>query len=298
MTAALRTLMAGLVDYAGLFPPASRSMSDAVREYAAHRAGAQAWMLGRFVVPAARLDAFAGEAAACLPGAGEPWRLSVLAGDDAGRDVATVAALNAAHRGVVCDVLEARADDAAGVAQVARAAVGAPPGAPLAVYVEIPVAADPAPAIHAIAAHGLRAKIRTGGVTADAVPPPDAVVRFLVACIRARVAFKATAGLHHPLRGEYALTYAPDAPRGTLYGFLNVFLAAALLRDGGSADDARALLVEGDPGAFTFADEGVRWRGRLIVTARLSRLREASAIAFGSCSFAEPVDELTALQLL
>ena len=52
---ALRALLAGIVDYAGLFPPAGLDMPAAVRNYASYRTDDHAWMLGRFVVPASRL---------------------------------------------------------------------------------------------------------------------------------------------------------------------------------------------------------------------------------------------------
>ena len=44
-----------MVDYAGLFPPAQLPLDEAVREYAAHLGDAEAWMLGRFIIPAQRL---------------------------------------------------------------------------------------------------------------------------------------------------------------------------------------------------------------------------------------------------
>src|SRR5688500_1293567 len=47
----LRALLDGLIDYAGLFPPATLDMQAAVARYARYRAGERAWMLGRFVVP-------------------------------------------------------------------------------------------------------------------------------------------------------------------------------------------------------------------------------------------------------
>ena len=56
MTEALRTLLAGAIDYAGLFPPAALDMPEAARNYAAYRAGPHAWALGRFIVPSARLN--------------------------------------------------------------------------------------------------------------------------------------------------------------------------------------------------------------------------------------------------
>jgi hypothetical protein len=169
---------------------------------------------------------------------------------------------------------------------------------PLTAYVEIPVDADPAAPVAAIGAHGLRAKIRTGGVTPDAFPAPGNVVRFLAACVRAGVGFKATAGLHHLLRGEYPLTYAPGSATAPMYGFLNVFLAAALLRDGGSDDEAAALLTESDASAFAFGAHGITWGHHRFLPARLAQLRAQVAVSFGSCSFAEPVRDLTALGVL
>lgn len=294
MTASLRALLDGLVDYAGLFPPAGQSMGEAVAEYAAHRAGAHGWMLGRFVVPASRLGEFADAAAGVLPVGGDAWSLSVLLGPDLERNVAAAVAFNASHRGARCDAAEAKAVNADDVDSVARAAGSSG----LTVYVEIPVHEDPAPLIERIAQHRLRAKIRTGGVTADAFPPPQDVVRFLAACIRAGVAFKATAGLHHPLRGAYRLTYDAASPTGTMYGFLNVFLAAALLRDGGSEEDAQRLLVENEATSLTFDAHGAEWRGRRFLSPRLAQLRSRVAVSFGSCSFREPVHDLSALGLL
>jgi hypothetical protein len=294
VTASLRALLDGLVDYAGLFPPAGQSMDEAVAEYAAHRAGAHGWMLGRFVVPASRLGEFADAAGGVLPVGGDAWSLSVLLGPDLERDVAAAVAFNASHRGARCDIAEAKAANADDVGSVARAAGSSG----LTVYVEIPVHEDPAPLIECIARHRLRAKIRTGGVTADAFPPAQDVARFLAACIRAGVAFKATAGLHHPLCGAYRLTYDATGPTGTMYGFLNVFLAAALLRDGGSEEDAQRLLVENEATSLTFDARGAEWRGRRFLSPRLVQLRSRVAVSFGSCSFREPVHDLNALGLL
>jgi hypothetical protein len=156
-----------------------------------------------------------------------------------------------------------------------------PPGA----YVEI---AD-IELLDAIQRRGLRAKIRTGGITPDAFPGIDNVAEFLRACKAKGVAFKATAGLHHPLRCVKPLTYEPNAPLGTMHGFLNVFLAAALLVH------ADAVLAENDPGAFAFDDDGASWRGHRVSTDELIAMRRDFATSFGSCSFEEPIDDLRAL---
>jgi hypothetical protein len=106
------------------------------------------------------------------------------------------------------------------------------------------------------------------------------------------VRFKATAGLHHPLRGSYPLTYAADAPTGVMFGYLNVLLATAVLRAGGNDEEGLAALVEADPAALTFGADALRW-GRFRFDAKeLADLRARTLGGFGSCSLREPVDEL------
>jgi hypothetical protein len=296
---AIAALLEGLVDYAGLFPPAALPMQDAVARYATYRAGSRRGMLGRFVVPVARLDELA-MAVASLPSTARgaangavagPWRLSVLAG---AADAATLETFNATHVGrLAVDTVEAKAEDEPTIAALAAAL-----GARYTVYAEIPVRQDPSALVAALARHGLRAKIRTGGVTAEAFPTTSEVLRFLAACVAAGVPFKATAGLHHPLRGEFALTYAADSPRGTMHGFLNVFLAALLLRAGVPTADVAPVLEERDGGAIRVDGDGIGWRGHRISGDVIRAARAEFAGSFGSCSFEEPVQDLTRLRLL
>ncbi|HEY1015893.1 MAG TPA: hypothetical protein VGE07_24505 [Herpetosiphonaceae bacterium] len=285
-------LLRGIVDYAGLFPPAQLAMAPAVRNYAAYRAGPHAWALGRFVLPVARLAEFEAAAAPLLDGAAGPWPISALSADPAA-DRAAIEDFNRRLAGLaVIDALECKA---ARPAEIAAALAGAPAG--ISVFVEIPIAADPEPLVSALAGAGGRAKVRTGGVTAEAFPPPAELARFLAACARHAVPFKATAGLHHPLRAEHPLTYEPASPRGVMHGFLNVFLAAALLRAGGSQAQAAELLAETDAAALAWSPEAVAWRGWRFDAAALADLR-AAAIGFGSCSFEEPIDDLHSLEVL
>src|SRR5262249_57509614 len=86
MNHSLRDLLSGLIDYAGLFPPAALDMRTATRKYAEYRESEYRWALGRFVVPVARLDEFEKAAEGILPDGGwegdEFWRLSALSGGD------------------------------------------------------------------------------------------------------------------------------------------------------------------------------------------------------------------------
>jgi hypothetical protein len=279
-------LLTGVVDYAGLFPPAALPMASAVGEYARAGDGDDAWMLGRFVVPASRLDEFR-TARSTVEGLATPWRLSALVGDRADADVAAVTAFNAAPdaAAAIVDAVESKPASVDGVDWLAERWRGVD------VYVEVSPAADLAAWFDRIAARGLRAKIRTGGVTADAFPSPEAVAAFLDAAVRAGVAFKATAGLHHAVRGHYRLTYAADAASAPMYGYLNVLLATAALRAGLGRATAEDLLVRDDAATLAFADGGVRWRDLEFSTALLSATRASQLVGFGSCSFREPADE-------
>ena len=298
---AVRPLLAHAIDYAGLFPPASLAMAPAVRNYASYRTGTDAWMLGRFVVPVPRLEEFEAAAFDFLPpNDGEPWRLSALVTDaDVDSDAARVIAFNARHgaRGsagaAVVDTVELTAASVFDIGRIGHAVADT-----FRVYVEVPVAGDPTDLIDALLAHGLRAKIRTGGVAAAAFPDMEDVLRFMAACVERGVPFKATAGLHHALRGEYPLTYEAAAPHGTMNGFLNMLLAAAFLRAGLPLGDAAALMEERSPMALTFDDEGVAWRDTRITTPALVAAREHAMVAIGSCSFDEPLADLHALRLL
>jgi hypothetical protein len=246
----LKILLDGLIDYAGLFPPASLPMEEAVANYDRYRRGPFAWALGRFVVQAERL--------AQVP---RTFSVSVLA---------TPENLPAV------DVVEMKAATEEDVRRIAAVRGNRT------VYVEV---ADVS-LLDVIAQHGLRAKIRTGGVTPDAIPVAEKVALFIQGCRDRNLAFKATAGLHHPIRCVRPLTYEADAPVATMHGFLNVFIAAALPRF------ATQILLEENPRAFAFDDGGLWWHDLRVTSEELVRLREQFAISFGSCSFEEPIADL------
>jgi hypothetical protein len=231
----LRVLLEGLIDYAGLFPPAALTMQDAVRNYARYRDGEYSWALGKFVVQKERVKEVPPE-----------FPLSILGVD------------------------EVKWTD------IEDAAAGA--------FVEI----TDVSLLPELKRRGFRAKIRTGGITNDAFPTPETVATFIRACRSEEVAFKATAGLHHPLRCVRPVTYEPNAAVGTMHGFLNVFLAAAMV------DAAEAILRETDANAFRFDDDGASWRARRVSVAHLRATRQF-ATSFGSCSFEEPIDDLKEL---
>src|SRR5262249_47819055 len=220
MVYSLRDLLLGLIDYAGLFPPAALDMSTAARKYVEYRESEYRWALGRFVVPVARLDEFEKAVEGILPDGGwegnEFWRLSALGGGDHSSDLNRIAEFNKKY---------AASDSPPGAAiiEAIEIKVGRPADienamklmpAKLAPYFEIPISDDPpelAELIKSVAEMEARAKVRTGGVTADAFPSSFDLARFINICAEEDVPFKATAGLHHPMRSINRLTYAPDS---------------------------------------------------------------------------------------
>jgi hypothetical protein len=296
---AIHTLLRGSIDYAGLFPPAGLDMATAMTNYARYRAGPSAWALGRFIVPVSRLPELeAHESRLPRNPASQPWRLGVLAGPDLAADLMQIGEFNRRHSepdraAITADTVEVKATSESGIAEIMRLMPRSLQG-----YIEIPIEDDPYPLIAAIRRLGGRAKVRTGGVTPDAFPSTIDLLRFLQCCARAGVPFKATAGLHHPLRAEYRLTYAPDSPCGTMFGFLNLFVTVAFLRAGMNENEAGRVLEEGSPEAFQADHSGISWRNHRLDLESLSAVREDGIISFGSCSFTEPIQDLESLHLL
>ena len=295
---ARNALLNGLVDYAGLFPPAGEDMPTAVRNYADYFRGPDRAALGRFIVPLARLAEFESAAAGLFPKGrdGTAWKVSVLIADDVRSAVDDISKFNARHEKgsksgtAVIDVAELKATTIEEIANQQRDLPNS-----LTSYFEIPLTGDVASLVRAIAEVSSRAKMRTGGLNAEAFPSAQSIIDFMMECHAARVPFKATAGLHHPLRAEYRLTYDTDSPRAVMYGFLNVFLAAALIDAGENEQTALQALQETDSSSIEFHDEYIQWRDKRISAEQLSHARTESAISFGSCSFREPIDELASL---
>jgi hypothetical protein len=280
---AAEALLGRIIDYAGLFPPAALTMESAVQNYQKYLGGDFGWMIGGYVVPASRLGEFAGAFEKVCCGEQEnPWTLSIVC---AGETVDDVQAIQDFRQGAVfIGSLETKAADGRG----AQALLDKLPAA-RSRYVEFPLerAREVLPVL---ADYGARAKIRLGGVTPESVPSVEIVAGFLSACMRERVAWKATAGLHHAVRSMRELT--PGGPQSSMHGFVNVFLAGALAYFGADEKAIIKTLSEEDPGAFKADDEVLRWHDNTMIADQLEKVRGEFAISFGSCSFEEPVLDL------
>jgi len=283
-------LLDQVVDYAGLFPPAGLAMAAAVAEYIAARSGPDAWMLGRFVLPVLRLSEFAAESAPA--DRAEVVRLSAIVRDGADDDRMAVTVFNrdsARHRAVV-DTIESKPQALEGIDRLADRF-----GSEFDVYVEVAAGDDAGRWLERVRDRGLKAKLRTGGLTADAFPSASSLITFIDQAVRLDVAFKATAGLHHAVRGTYRLTYETGSAVAPMYGYLNLLLATAGRRAGLPRSDCERLLQLTDTAGLDFGERFVRWGSVELPVEALRAVRDHILVSFGSCSFTDPVGELYAL---
>lgn len=288
----LRALLAGCVDYAGLFPPAKLPLEEAVAEYACVRSSPCRWMLGRFVAPAAHLSELRG-AIAGIQALSEDWRIA-LTGEDAVQMADAGAEFNAHEEAcagphIVVEALELRARDSSEIREMADKIP-----AQLDCYFEIPLGERVADCAETARATHRFLKARTGGLTPESIPAAAALANFIQTCVESKVRFKLTAGLHHPLRAFHPLDQTPGSPPVLMHGFLNVFFAAAFALKGAQLAKLVEILEEQSPEAFRFNAEGASWREETILNRDLRAARQTIA-SFGSCSFREPVDGLKRL---
>jgi hypothetical protein len=300
MTQSLKALLRGTIDYAGLFPPAALDMRTATAAYASYLEDPARERLGRFVIPIVRLREFDDAAAALLPrGTGnEPWRLSALPGPDLTADIDLALKFNCRHWSeseighAVIDSIEMKVST---VAEIEAAASIMP--RQFSPFFELPANSDPVDLVAAVRRAGAFAKMRTGGVTESAFPEANVVARFMIRCREAGVAFKLTAGLHHPIRAEYRLTYDANPPRGMMFGYLNMFCAAALAWSGADQSTILSALLATSVRDLHFTDESLTFDAHMVSLGSIHEAREKFLLSFGSCSFREPVDELAALSI-
>jgi hypothetical protein len=229
---ALQALLTRIVDYAGLYPPASLSLEETCANYEQYLHSGDEWMLNRLVLPLPKLRL------------GDGWRISLLVDAEPGPQPPQV------------ETFETKLTH-----QLS-----------LPTYCEAPVQTIQS---------GF-AKMRLGGET---IPTSQQVACFLQAAAARRLPFKATAGLHHPIRA-------------VMHGFLNVFTAAAFAWHGADESLLVDILDDESIRSFEFSDSEMRWSGRPLSVEQISAARGDFAHSFGSCSFEEPLADLRELELL
>ena len=299
-----RATLSELIDYAGLFPPAQLALERAYEEYRRLRDSRHAWMVGRFIVPFSRLEAL-------LEIHGESPRFAVSVIFDGGRDsvrwlnelsdrLAALAGHLRERSPIEISAIEiplpslkaARESYGAALSQVG-ALLEHTGLRSIPCYVEFPRdarwSAEMPDAIASLARTRLRSKIRCGGPTADAFPSAAELAAHLQTCVEHGVAWKATAGLHHPVaRRDSATDFE-------MHGFVNLLVASCIALDRAPFEEIEAVLAERALGAFAVGESGLSWRGRECSVRAMERTRRTGLISYGSCSVDEPVEDLMAM---
>lgn len=294
MTPTLATLLEGLFDYAGLFPPAALPMEEALREYARHVANPdESWVVDAFVCPVAWLPDLLAMPAAEQD---EPFAVSILGTSIEGlrQDERAIAAFaEQAGDRFVPSVYEVKTGPAAPDAGSLRK-LGRTEMVDL-VYLEVPWTDEMENTLVAIAESDqdfLCVKARAGGLEPPAFPSTEQLATFLKACNDLELPYKLTAGLHHPIR------QFDEGVQAWMHGFLNVAAAGMLgFEHDLTVSEMKDLLELTDPGAFVFSDSTLSV-GALTIDLEGIEAYRGLFLAIGSCSIREPLDDLAALGLL
>lgn len=296
---ALSMLLDGIIDYAGLYPPASLDMEPMVSSWVDGLASEHDWMLGRVIVPASRLDEFESVSKDRMPCGEdeEPWVLSSLltpsTGSSLQEQVDRIQAFNEAHAGegnggAVIDVVELPGPDAA---EIDRTLDQLPEE--VFPFFELPADGDIRGMLAVLVGSDAGAKIRTGGMKPEMYPSPSQLSNFIVQCSLADVPFKATAGMHHPLVNHNEHVGARQ------FGFLTVFLAGVMANEGEESTEAiESMLLRTSLEGIEFSGEGIQVDGVQYGLDAIEDSRIAFCLSFGSCSIDEPVEDLVGLGLL
>ncbi|MGQ0847668.1 MAG: hypothetical protein ACT4OP_00850 [Actinomycetota bacterium] len=259
----------GLIDYAGMYPPESLSLAEALFRYQKHRGGDHAWMLGVFLCPSSQLTALAGR----VEESGLP--IGVVADQAV---VEAVASTNESGLEITHFELATGVESAPDLEGLRR---------DISLFIEAEVAEVATLALE-LAPRPVAAKVRLGGSTPAYFPDPGQVAAYLSEVASAGLAVKATAGLHHPWRH-----FSPDLGAWR-HGFLNLVGAAALLENGGRSVEAEVIL-EAETGrldASALSVAGFDFGPQALAIGR------SFLPSYGSCSFDEPLDDLLAMSAI
>ena len=309
-----KALLDGIIDYAGLFPPAKLPMDEAFARFVEHRSSNDGWMLAHFVCPAARLDELEPLIEEAKPSE-LPIAVSVLGrgGDtlesfleSAAQDAESITGFSTrqADRAVV-DVFEVRLPEAGGAAVAVNQAWGRLTNngsRSLTPFFEVSLLGEWRPRLPAAAAavrdtdrnagdhNRVGLKIRCGGLEASAIPEVTAVAAAIATCRATGVPLKATQGLHHPFRH-----HDPELD-AMVHGFINLFAASALAHAHDLAVKTLIeIIAETDPEAFVVEPERLAWRDYDASADDIAEARRSVLTSFGSCSCSEPRDDLRTL---
>lgn len=297
MLTSLKQLLARIVDYAGIFPPAQLSLPEAINIYDRIHSSPHRWMLDRFVLPATRLLEFIKLLPSEEASSSQPWSLSVIVSRNWRSELEQIyqATKTGRHNqpSIWISSLEV-APLLPDEIQLIRLEIPAE----VDTFFEIPFNVGLEPYLDILHQIGAGAKLRTGGITSDAFPDSTQLGQRILSLANARIPFKVTAGLHHALRG-HCLTHALSKTSTTMHGFLNVAIASAFAYQRTiTLNEVVAILEESSINSFQLSDIEIGWHESSLPILAIEQSRQQFFRSFGSCSFEDPIHDLYDLKLL
>jgi hypothetical protein len=310
MLPSTRAFLAGIVDYAGLFPPARLPLPEAAGNFVQYQSSPHSWLLGRFVCPVGKLTdvlpllrpedtARVQFSALCPQRRGDEDFVDLVL-----TDVETIGQFcGRLGRDSAVDSLEVPLPNdfnVQGLNNSLSCLKNEMLAEGLLAFLEVPFQPSWRSRIDHLsrllgelqAGSAIGLKLRCGGLTPEAFPTEEDVAHFILACRDAAIPWKATAGLHHPRR-----SWDP-ALKVWHHGFLNVFAAGMLaLEHPLTLADVQEILTDREAKHLHFGEQGFAWKDWNCPTERIVERRKV-CVSFGSCSFEEPCQDLLALGLI
>ena len=324
--------MRGLIDYAGLFPPAKLPLDEAIHDYIKHLKGENSWMLGRFIIPVTRLDEL--DTFVLLFDEIGPLELAVLGSsgksDDeyltkTSEDITKINDFRGKYSGKIkIDVYECKLPSNSPSKETMEKATGLLNKNGLSHYHEFPELPEVGvnystnedesswddvipPVVYMISElEGAGIKLRCGGIVKDAFPSVEQVAAMIQTCALVGIPMKCTAGLHHPIR------HFADEYDTYMHGFINTFGAGVFTSNFPNPENSQEkfrmfvmlshMIGDRKGDNFDFENEGMVWKvgdNRDTIfefnNESISNCRKNGMISYGSCSFQEPINDLKQL---
>ena len=306
-----------LIDYAGLFPPASLSLAQAFHNYIFYIQGEYKWMLNKFIIPAKKLGELSELISEMRINNQIPFSVLGTSGEtisdfnkNLSNDIKNIIEFKNKNGELVnVDVFEVRPpkevleeennddmlDLMIGVSTELEKAIGKS----IPIFYEAALADDYESIIIRVAEtiasldNNCGFKLRTGGTDALAFPKPEQIAFAIMTCCEFNVPMKCTAGLHHPIR------HFNESVSAYMHGFFNVF-GGGILAYTNNLDEMELLdiLNDEDPYEFVFKEDGFEWNEIQVSNSQIKEVREKFMISYGSCSFDEPIEDLITMEML
>lgn len=315
-----------VIDYAGLFPPTSLTLDKAINNYSNYRNADHKWMLSRFIIPGSRINelnkymelfeknppflfSVLGKATNKIKEFEINFRSvieNIISFEENFRDNIKIDALELKFPSI--EVKKHTKEKFEQFLQIISTIISdTPTKNKLDIFLEL---TDPLikekilkEFLQVLVNYNKTAKIaeinflafklRTGGVVPEAFPPVEVISRVILECSNYGIPWKATAGLHHPIR------HYNESVKNKMHGFINVIGATALNEEHKlDIETLNKIISDENPKHFKFENDLFSWKDIEISSQTIYKSRFKRFISFGSCSFNEPKEDMIKLNLM